>query len=381
MGLFFEDFPYIILIVKIMPISATSAKKSLRSAYPNMRNKEIIELPISSFTPDKFRKISLNFKILIFLLLHAWTCFSQKFIFPIDTSFSLYSAYQKEVKNYPLIKPVKANVPSSVVVKNELTYATYEEREMHIDIYSPANLNGPKPVILFIHGGGWRSGNKNMDAPMAIGFAQKGYIAATVEYRLSPEAPYPAALFDIKTAIRWLRKNARELNIEPEKMAIAGTSAGGQLAALVASTNGSVWYVDPTRYTLFSSDVQAVIVIDGILAFIHPESGEGVDQPDKPSAATQWFGFPKNEKPGIWNEASALTNAGKTFPPVLFINSQHPRFHAGRDDLIARLDSLGIYSEVHTIQDTPHTFWLFDPWFEITTNYCLQFLNKQFDHD
>jgi pectinesterase len=322
-----------------------------------------------------------NFAIYFFLLLHALAGFSQKIIIPTDTSFTLYSAYQKEVKNYPFIQTVKADVPSSVVVKNELTYTTYEEREMHIDIYSPANLNGPKPAILFVHGGGWRSGNKNMDAPMAICFAQKGYIAATVEYRLSPEAPYPAALFDIKTAIRWLRKNARELNIDPKKMAIAGTSAGGQLATLVAATNGSGWYIDSTFYTEFSSDVQAVIDMDGILAFIHPESGEGVDQPGKPSAATQWFGFSKNDKPAIWDEASALTHAGKTFPPVLFINSQHPRFHAGRDDLIARLDSLGIYSEVHTIQDTPHTFWLFDPWFEITTNYCLRFLNKQFDHD
>jgi len=307
-------------------------------------------------------------------------CFSQKIVFPIDTSFTLNSAYQKEVKNYPFIRPVNAEVPSSVVV-NSYLYANYNFRDISIDIYSPANLHEQKPVILFIHGGGWRSGNRSMDAPMAIFFAQNGYVVATVEYRLSPEALYPAAVFDIKTAIRWLRKNARKLTIDPEKIAIAGTSAGGQLAALVASTNGSGMYIDSTHYSEFSSDVQAVIDIDGILAFIHPESGEGVDKPGQPSAATQWFGFTREEKPGLWHEASALTHAGKTFPPVLFINSQHPRFHAGRDDLISRLDSLGVYSEVHQIENTPHTFWLFNPWFETTVNWCLNFLNKQFYHE
>lgn len=295
-----------------------------------------------------------------------------------DTSFSVDAMYSKEVKNYPFIKTAKAELPPSIVVRNDLTYANYNHREMHIDIYAPQNTEKPLPVILFVLGGGWRSGNKSMDAPMAIYFAQKGFLTATVEYRLSPEALYPAAVIDIKTAIRWLRKNSKELHIAPERIAIAGASAGGQLAALVASTNGSFLFVDTTRYAEFSSDVQAVIDIDGILAFIHPESGEGVDKPGNLSAATQWLGGNQTEKPEVWREASALTHAGKTFPPVLFINSQYPRFHAGRDDLISRLDSLKIYSEVHQIENSPHTFWLFDPWFEQTTNWGLEFLQKQF---
>jgi acetyl esterase/lipase len=318
------------------------------------------------------------FTIFLLQLGIVFICFSQKIIIPIDTSFTIYSAYQKEVENYPFIKPVKTELPISVSVKKDQVYANYDGREMHIDIYSPKNSVKPLPVILFVFGGGWRSGNKSMDAPMAIYFAQNGYIAATVEYRLSTETLYPSAVIDLKTAIRWLRKNANELNIDPEKIAIAGASAGGQLAALIASTNGSSLFVDSTRYSEFLSNVQAVIDIDGILAFIHPESGEGVDQPGKPSAATQWFGFLKEEKTELWNEASALTHAGKTFPAVLFINSQYPRFHAGRDDLIARLDSLGIYSEVHQIENSPHTFWLFDPWFVPTANWCLKFIQKQF---
>lgn len=301
--------------------------------------------------------------------------------FQADTSFTLHSAWQKELKHYPFIKPVYPLVPSDVQVKNDLVYANYNGREMHIDVYAPKQLKEPRPAILFIHGGGWKSGNKNMEAPMAIHFAGLGYITATVEYQLSPEALYPAPVYDVKTAIRWLRKNAADWNIDPQQIAISGTSAGGQLAALIGATNGTVLFIDSTHYPEFSSDVQAVIDIDGILAFIHPESGEGADQPGKPSAATLWFGGNQHEKKELWNEASALSHAGETMPPVLFINSQHPRFHAGRYDMIQILDSLGIYSEVHTLPDTPHPFWLFDPWFEPTVKWMEDFLKKiKFQH-
>lgn len=296
--------------------------------------------------------------------------------FPVDTSFTLYSAYKKEVKYYPFIKPVYPVIPNSVEVRRDLVYANYSGREMHIDVYSPKKLHESKPAILFIFGGGWRSGNKSMDAPMAIHFAELGYVTATVEYRPSTEAVYPAAVLDIKTAIRWLRKNAAELHVNPEKIVISGTSAGGQLAALVAATNNSEMYIDSRFYPEYSSNIQAVIDIDGILAFIHPESGEGGDKPGQPSAATYWFGGNKDEKKALWNEASALNHVNKNMQPVLFINSQHPRFHAGRDDMIQILDSLGIYSEVHTLPDTPHPFWLFDPWFTPTVNWMEEFLKS-----
>jgi len=296
--------------------------------------------------------------------------------FPVDTSFCLHSAWQKELKHYPFIKPVYPLVPDAVEVKRNLVYATYAGREMHMDVFAPKGLEEARPAIVFIHGGGWKSGKRNMEAPMAIHFAQLGYVTATVEYRLSPEALYPAALYDIKTALRWLRKNAEELHLDPKKIAISGTSAGGQLAALIGATNGTALFIDSTHYPEFLSHVQAVIDIDGILAFIHPESGEGADLPGKPSAATLWFGGNQEEKTALWLEASALNQVNQNMPPILFINSQHPRFHAGRNDMIEVLDSLGIYSEVHEIPETPHTFWLFEPWFTPTVKWMETFLEK-----
>lgn len=318
-----------------------------------------------------------DFFLSIILTCSTLYCFPQEpNIFPRDSSFTLHSAWKKEVKHFPFIKPVYPVVPDAVGVKRDLVYASYAGREMHMDVFAPKGLEDARPAIVFIHGGGWKSGNKNLEAPMAIHFAQLGYVTATIEYRLSPEALYPAAVYDIKTALRWLRKNAEALQINPDKMAISGTSAGGQLAALVASTGHSALFVDSAFYPDYPSNVQAVINIDGILAFIHPESGEGIDLPGKPSAASLWFGGDKNVKAHLWHEASALNHVSNNMPPILFLNSQHSRFHAGRDDMIFKLDSLGIYSEVHEFEETPHTFWLFEPWFKPTTEKIEQFLCK-----
>ncbi|MBN2806247.1 MAG: alpha/beta hydrolase [Prolixibacteraceae bacterium] len=319
----------------------------------------------------------MRFFLSVLLLSGVLFCWGQQQkTFPLDTSFSLHSAWQKELKHYPFIKPVYPLVPDAVEVKRDLVYATYAGREMHMDVFAPKGLEEARPAILFIHGGGWKSGNRNMEAPMAIHFASLGYITVTVEYRLSPEALYPAALYDIKTALRWIRKNAGILHLDPDRIVISGTSAGGQLAALVAATNGSALFIDTTYYPEFSSKVQAVVNIDGILAFIHPESGEGADRPGKPSAATFWFGGNQEEKIALWLEASALNHVDQNMPPILFINSQHPRFHAGRNNMIEVLDSLNIYSEVYEIPETPHTFWLFEPWFTPTVKWMEPFLDK-----
>src|SRR5690606_26802073 len=110
--------------------------------------------------------------------------------------------------------------------------------------------------------------------------------------------------------------------------------------------------------------VQAVINIDGISAFIHPASGEGQDRPGKPSAATLWFGSSVDEDPESRYEASALTYINPQSAPMLFINSSIPRFGAGRDDVIKKLETFGIAYRTYQHEDCMHTFWLFHPWFK-----------------
>lgn len=298
--------------------------------------------------------------------------------FPVDSSYSLHATYVKELKRYPMISPVVASLNETLVATKEIVYAVYGERQLHLDIYRTKKAEKSAPLVILIHGGGWKSGDRSMQMPMAIYLADRGYVTMLVEYRKSLEALYPAAAVDIKTAIRWARVHAEEFGIDPKRIAVLGGSSGGHLAALMGATNQSTKYIDEAFFPEVSVDVQAVVDIDGILAFIHPESGEGADKPGRPSAATFWFGGNQSEKESLWRDASPLTHAGKNMPPILFINSQFPRFHAGRDDLIARMDSLEIYTEVHTIDGTPHPFWLFNPWFNQTAEWTRLFLNKVF---
>ena len=230
---------------------------------------------------------------------------------------------------------------------------------------------------MFVHGGGWRSGDKRMHAAMLEKLAAEGFVCISPEYRLSTEALYPAAVHDIKSAIRWTRARAKKYGINKNRLVAAGHSAGGELAAFMGSTNGNKFFEGNGCNPDASSDVNAVIDLDGTLAFIHPESGEGNDSL-KTSAATYWFGYSKKERPDIWMEAAPLTHAGKHCPPTLFINSSVERMHAGRTDYIRILDSCGIYTAIKTFDNSPHGFCFFEPWFTPMVNEMIRFTDRVF---
>lgn len=301
-------------------------------------------------------------------------------VIPRDTTFTPYLAWIKIQKDFPEATIVKPQLPVGVRVQTDVVYAIlpntpYGKRELHLDLFRPEKP-GKYPVLLLIHGGGWRSGNKSMDVPMAQQIAAKGYVTATIEHRLSPEALYPAAVYDIKAAVRFLRANAKKYNIDPNKMAIAGSSAGGQLASLVGSTSGVEKFEGNEGNSGVSSAVQAIIDLDGVLDFNTPDE-KGTDQEAaKRSAGALWFGATFSEAPEKWVEASPIQYIGENTPPILFVNSALPRFHFGRDSVIAILNKHQIYTEVHTIPNTPHPFWLFHPWFEPTVGFMVVFLDK-----
>ncbi len=309
---------------------------------------------------------------LLLIMIWAGRAFAQEAGFPRDTSYTIHSAYEKLHKKYPFIKIVEPRLPQGIAAREEVVYKSLGERELHMDIFYPEDTGKETyPAVLLIHGGGWRTGDKSLLVPMAQQLAKRGYVAATAEYRLSLEAPYPAAVHDLKAAVRWLRANAVSYSIDTSRIAAFGTSAGGQLAALLGTTNGMKKLEGSGPNAGYSSAVQAIVDVDGVLAFKHPESEEG-------TMAGQWLGGAYEEAPENWEEASALTHTGKNTPPVLFISSSYPRFHAGKNDMIEILDAHNIYSETHSIPDTPHSFWLMHPWFEPTLEYTAGFLDKVF---
>jgi acetyl esterase/lipase len=295
-----------------------------------------------------------------------------------DTSFTVHSAFVNARKKNPAISIAQPAVPRTIQARTNLTYCTTGNRSLQLDVFYPtAKRRKGYPAVLFIHGGGWRSGDRSQHVPMAQQLAAKGYVTVTAEYRLSTEAVYPAAVTDLKAAVRWLRANARPFSIDTTKLAVWGFSAGGQLAALIGTTNDDPVFEGNACFLNHSSRVQAIVDVDGTLAFIHPESGEGDDRKGT-SAATYWFGASKTERPELWHQAGALNHVTAQTPPILFINSSVDRMHAGRNDMVTKLDAFHIYHEAHQFPEAPHPFPLFNPWFEPTLNYTAAFLDKVF---
>lgn len=305
--------------------------------------------------------------LIIYFVLISWNGYSQKRV-NLDTSFSMKSAYNKELKNFPFIEIVQPSFNENVIEVKNCIYKTIGDQKLHFDAHFFKN-NSYNPIVLLIHGGGWKSGNKSHMKALAIEIASNGYSCFTIEYRLSPEAKYPAGILDIKSAIQFVKNNAGKFYGNSDKVAILGCSSGGQMASLVGVTNNIIAFGKENSFSDDEFSVQAIINIDGILAFEHKESREG-------KVASLWLGGDYESIPEIWNNASALTHVDKKSPPILFINSQFERFHAGRDDMIKQLDSFNIYYQIKTIKSSPHTFWLFHPWFKETALYITKFLDK-----
>ncbi|SHN24729.1 Acetyl esterase/lipase [Duganella sacchari] len=268
--------------------------------------------------------------------------------------------YGKLVRGYPSIRVAGDALPEGVSKLADQIYAQYGARCMQLDVYAPAGER--LPVVVLVHGGGWKAGYRSEFVPMALRLAQQGYAAVTISYRLSGEARYPAAVQDVQAAVRWVRAHAAQLHIDPQRIALAGGSAGGQLATLAGVTG---------------EGVKAIINIDGLSDFTSELARQYEDDPNKnPSSAGAWFGGRYAEKAALWREASPIQYVRAGMPPILFIGSGQPRFSAGREEMMAKMAQAGVASDKVILPDTPHSFWLFDPWLQPTVDASVAFLRQ-----
>jgi acetyl esterase/lipase len=297
---------------------------------------------------------------------------------PRDTTYTVWSTYQKLKKQYPDIAIVKPTRASSLTQRFDVPYTTVNyyggQRELKADLFYSRKNKKKLPAVVMVHGGGWRSGDKSMNTPLAQQLALEGYFVMSVEYQLSLEAKYPAAVYNLKAAVRWLRSKAQEFQLDENYIAIIGGSAGGQLASLIGATNDNPNFEGNHGYTEFSSQVQAVVDLDGLLDFTDPENM--AVKRNAQSADVFWLEGHYDSIPDKWREASALYQVTKKAPPYLFINSSQKRFHAGYKAMVAQLASMDIKSEVVELKTAPHSYWFFDPWFKPMTNSIISFLNQ-----
>lgn len=298
---------------------------------------------------------------------------------PNEKPFTIEAEYAKQSKRYKDITVAQPAISSDVKLISDIIYSKTSKRKLKADLFLPSHSKGARPMqlVILIHGGGWRSGDKSLDHSMATALANEGIAALCIEYRLSAEALYPAALLDISSAIEWSKSQAKKYRWDAESIFLLGSSAGGQMASLLGSANATYakFLPNPKKPELYR--VRGVINIDGVQAFIHPESAEGEDRADKLSAATMWFGAPLSQDSASRIEASALTHVNKSSAPFLFVRSGQPRFHAGDVEMRQALRQYKITYELYESGDTPHTFWLFNPWFNPLMSNIVAFIRAE----
>ena len=156
--------------------------------------------------------------------------------------------------------------PETMDIQRDIVYARPDGIPLTLDLYVPKDAAKPPPVVIWIHGGGWEAGDKTNGCPIPL--AHIGFAVASINYRLSQQAKFPAQIYDCKAAVRWVRAHAAQYHYNAEKIAAVGASAGGHLAALLGTTNDDPQLEGDEGVTGVSSSVQAVVDYFGPSDFI-----------------------------------------------------------------------------------------------------------------
>lgn len=240
-------------------------------------------------------------------------------------------------------------VPDYVMERLGVVYGKGGEKELQLDLYTPKSEK-PTPAIVFIHGGAWSKGKRGDMKFYAVHFAKLGYACATITYRLSSEAPFPAAVQDVKCAMRWMRANAEKYNIDPERIAVSGNSAGGHLSLMIGYSADVDELEGDGGNSGSSSRPKAVI------EFYGPIDLTGEDAKDVKSVL-KFMGGTIEEVRDNYVQASPITHLTKDDPPTLIfhgtVDSLVNISHADRLD--EKLTELGIEHIYERYEGWGHT--------------------------
>ena len=250
-------------------------------------------------------------------------------------------------------------LPDGVQAHRDIAYVENGHERQKLDLYVPEKAGAPLPLIIWIHGGGWAAGSKDNCPPLRGGYTGRGYAVASIGYRLSGHAIFPAQIEDCKAAIRWLRAHAKEYNLDPKRFGVWGSSSGGHLVALTG-TSGEVKDFDVGANLDQSSRVQAVCDYFGPTDLTQMDAHALADAPFKHDSADS------PESKLIGGAVQASKDKAARVNPITYVSSDDPPFlivHGDKDPLVPHhqseilfdaLKKAGVSVRFHTIHGAGH---------------------------
>lgn len=264
------------------------------------------------------------------------------------------------------------------ITHKDLLFATVEDRPLYLDLFLPSNEPNPF-LIVWVHGGAWHAGSR-ANPPTAL--LAKGYAIASVDYRLSVEARFPAQIHDIKAAIRFLRGNAKKYGYRSDQIVVWGASAGGHLAALVGTTNGHPELEGSLgEYLDQSADVQAVVDFYGptnFLTILNQSTPHGISV--RAPALALLLGRPVEQVPDLAKLASPVFQVDAADPPLFIAHGdQDNQVPINQSlELQGAYEALGLKVQMEVVHGAGHgSRDYYDPAFQDTLAAFLAAVLKQ----
>ena len=295
---------------------------------------------------------------------------------PAYEPFEVYGMFLMSVaaQQTPLVLNPYMAIPDNVVQSKDIIFKKVGDQEIGVDIYQPKNDPTPNPLILVIHGGYWKSGDKTVHAQQGIEFAELGYTVASVNYRLSADYKFPANIEDIYDCLKFLVKNAEKYNIDPNRIVTYGGSAGGHLSAfigLAANTDGRAYNkgINPDSF-------KGIISLYGMHDLTLPIQMEH-------PFTQQYIGDIFENTSAKYRDASPIYHVDKNDPPVLLVHGAIDGSVSvqNSDALSAMLREVGVPYTYDRVDGWPHAMDFFSPIAERTLWFIYQFLKTHMPSD
>ena len=275
------------------------------------------------------------------------------------------------ILNAQKIPAVTQYVPQYVSIDENLEYVSYEDRKLYLDLYRPNDYSGILPTIVVIRGGGFRVGDKKGFASMAAALAKEGFATVCIEYRTLDEAKFPGAVFDAKSAVKWVKEHAASYHLNPDAIGVIGGSAGALLSMTLAVSN-HVEVLNPTS-SFNNYKVNAAVVLEADADFLTATDDKNL---------IEWLGATFEEDPDLWKLASPIYHIDSTSVPMLFIHGTEDTIVPidQTTNSIDRLIASNVYFEFISLPHVGHSFWGNPKYFEFTIKKAAQFFKEQLKH-